>query len=70
MKKPKSSAPLVFDVYRDVQGGWRWRLWSKNGKVVADSAESYRNKDHAIRMCDRIAEGAWLAAVAVEGVAL
>jgi uncharacterized protein YegP (UPF0339 family) len=70
MKKPKSNAPYVFDVYKDTRGEWRWRLWAKNGKIVADSAESYRNKAHTITMCDRLTDGLGRSAVAVEGVLL
>lgn len=70
MKRPKSNAPFVFDVYRDSTGQWRWRLWAKNGKIVADSAEGYANKAHAVKMCDRLTDGLSASAVFVEGVAL
>ena len=30
-----------FTIYRDTTSGWRWRLKSPNGKIVADSGESY-----------------------------
>lgn len=30
-----------FDVYQDTAGQWRWRLLAANGRVVADSGESY-----------------------------
>jgi len=40
-KKPRSSAPYVFDVYRDGPQ-WRWRLWAKNGKIVANGGESFK----------------------------
>jgi uncharacterized protein YegP (UPF0339 family) len=32
---------MRFEIYRDHTGGWRWRLRSQNGNVVADSAEAY-----------------------------
>ena len=36
-------------------GDWWWRLRSKNGKVIAGSAEGYRRKSHAIKMVEQIA---------------
>ncbi len=34
----------TFVIYRDKSGGWRWRLKAGNGRIVADSAESYRRR--------------------------
>lgn len=65
MKKPKSSAPFVFEVYQDSGGQWRWRLWAKNGKIVADSAEGYVRQSQAIRMCERLIDNLLAAAVRV-----
>lgn len=38
-----------FEIYReretqDREGGWRWRLVGRNGKILADSGESYTRK--------------------------
>jgi uncharacterized protein YegP (UPF0339 family) len=33
-----------FVSYQDKQGLWRWCLKSVNGKIVADSGESYTTK--------------------------
>ncbi|HUS46902.1 MAG TPA: DUF1508 domain-containing protein [Phycisphaerae bacterium] len=33
-----------FEVYRDAKGEWRWRLRAGNGRIVADSGESYRKR--------------------------
>jgi uncharacterized protein YegP (UPF0339 family) len=68
MKKPKSNKTFVFDIYKDVTGDWRWKLWAKNGKVVADSAEGYKNRNHALTMVGKIKEGMPSVAVAIEGV--
>jgi uncharacterized protein YegP (UPF0339 family) len=38
------------DVYRDDSDEWRWRAIARNGEVVADSAEGYANRDHAVEM--------------------
>ena len=31
------------EVYKDRAGDWRWRAVAKNGNVLADSGEGYRN---------------------------
>lgn len=36
-------------VYPDSIGGWRWRLVSANGRILADSAESYKTARAAAR---------------------
>jgi uncharacterized protein YegP (UPF0339 family) len=36
---------MRFELYRDSAGGWRWRLRSQNGNVVADSAEAYVRRE-------------------------
>lgn len=35
---------MKFELFKDSSGEWRWRLKASNGKIVADSAESYVNK--------------------------
>ncbi len=30
-----------FVIYRDKAGEWRWRLFSANNRIVADSGEAY-----------------------------
>lgn len=45
---------MKFTVYQDSNGGWRWRLRAKNGRIVADSAEGYRSRRHCAGMCKRI----------------
>ena len=35
---------MRFEYYQDDTSDWRWRLRSDNNKIVADSAEGYRNK--------------------------
>lgn len=40
-------------LYRDTANQWRWRLVAANGRIIADSAESYWNKtdcQHAINL--------------------
>lgn len=43
---------MQFEVYRDVQGHWRWRLRAANSEIIA-FGESYYNKAdcmHAITL--------------------
>ncbi|MCA6104918.1 YegP family protein [Bradyrhizobium australafricanum] len=39
---------MYFELYRDVREQWRWRLHAANGPSIANSGESYRNKNDAI----------------------
>lgn len=36
------------DFYRDKAGEWRWRAVARNGEVVADSGEGYRERRDAV----------------------
>lgn len=40
---------MIFDIYLDAAGEWRWRAVARNGRVVADSAEGYTQKGSAKR---------------------
>lgn len=53
--------PKQFLVYKDAAGEFRWRLFAQNSKIIADSAESYKNKAdcvHGARLVSLIASGA------------
>lgn len=39
---------LIYKVYRDKKGEWRWNLKAENGKIIADSAESYINRSDCL----------------------
>lgn len=39
--------PSHVEYYKDSSGDWRWRAVATNGRVVADSAEGYRNRADA-----------------------
>lgn len=41
---------MHFLVFRDDQQLWRWKLVAGNGRVVADSGESYTRKLNCMRM--------------------
>jgi hypothetical protein len=48
----------VYEVYKDGSGGFRWRLKSANGKVVATSGEGYKAKADCLNGIDLIKRGA------------
>jgi len=54
---------MIFAIYKDAKGEFRWRLYADNRNIVADSGEGYHNKadcEHAIEL---IKEGAAKAVV-------
>ncbi len=44
----------TFHVYQDKKGEHRWRLKSKNGRVVADSGEGYKTRAGVERAIERM----------------
>lgn len=51
-----SAKSSVFEIYKDKKGEYRWRLKASNGKIVADSAESYKRKRDCERGIDLVRE--------------
>lgn len=45
---------LRFEVYRDVRRAIRWRLVHRNGKIMADSAESYTRRAKCLKAIERL----------------
>jgi uncharacterized protein YegP (UPF0339 family) len=43
-----------FSLYKDVSGQWRWTVHAKNHKKLADSSESYHNKQDALHGIDLV----------------
>ncbi|MCA1527360.1 YegP family protein [Bradyrhizobium yuanmingense] len=39
---------MYFVLYRDHANQWRWTLYAANNRKVADSGESYWNKNDAL----------------------
>lgn len=39
---------MYFFIYKDRSNQWRWRLVAANHKTIADSAESYHNKQDCL----------------------
>ncbi|UQY89264.1 DUF1508 domain-containing protein [Stenotrophomonas rhizophila] len=55
--------PKQFVVYKDGAGEYRWRLYAQNSKIIADSAEGYKNKAdcvHGAKLVSSIASGAFI----------
>jgi uncharacterized protein YegP (UPF0339 family) len=46
---------MKFVIYTDASGEYRWRLLARNGRILADSAESYRRRIDCRRMAEKIA---------------
>jgi uncharacterized protein YegP (UPF0339 family) len=36
--------PSIVEYYQDTNRQWRWRCVATNGKIVANSAEGYHNR--------------------------
>ena len=51
---------------RKVAGQWGWSLIAPNGKKVATCGELYKNKAHAKKMADSIAERFFHAVLKIE----
>lgn len=52
-RKVKPRRPC-FQVFESVNGEWCWRLVARNGKTVADGAESYKRRGEAVRAVKRV----------------
>ena len=44
-------------LYKDRQGFWRWRLLSRNGRIVANCGEGYWRKIDCLRIAEAILQG-------------
>lgn len=45
---------MKLHIYKDVHGEWRWTIRASNGKIVADSAESYKRKRSCLAMAIKL----------------
>lgn len=54
---------MRFEIYKDKAGQFRWRLVAANGRIIADSAESYWNKGDCVSAVSAIKAGAAAAPV-------
>jgi uncharacterized protein YegP (UPF0339 family) len=39
---------MFYETYSDAGGYWRWRLKAANYRIIADSGESYINKNDCL----------------------
>lgn len=46
----------TFTIYQDKSSNWRWQLKADNGKIMADSGESYVSEYNAVRAAKRCKE--------------
>jgi uncharacterized protein YegP (UPF0339 family) len=45
---------MRYNIYKDKQGYWRWRLLAANNRVIADSGEAYFNKQDCLHGIDLV----------------
>lgn len=45
---------MKFELYQDTSTNWRWRVKTGNGRVVGDSAESYKNPGDCMKGFNRL----------------
>ncbi|MGE4074929.1 MAG: YegP family protein [Reyranella sp.] len=65
-RRPKSRYRYVFEVYR-AKDGWRWRLWARNGRIVAVSGEAYKRAAAAVKQCENLQDYAAQSTVFLKG---
>lgn len=52
--------PPWIEVAQDADGGWHWCLWSGNGRMMAQNAEVYQTKKHAVSAAKTLCKTAHL----------
>lgn len=52
-----------FHTYSDASGQWRWRLIATNGRIVADSGESYSSLFACREAAQRVKDNAGSATI-------
>ena len=57
------SAELQFELYRDRNGEFRWRLKAGNGRILGQSSEGYQSRAGCLTAIERIRTGAATATV-------
>lgn len=45
---------MKFEIYKDSKRQWRWRIRSKNGKIIGASQDGFKNKSNAVRTCEQV----------------
>lgn len=49
---------MAYYIYKDSVGQWRWYLMAANNRKIADSAESYWNKNDCLAAIKLVKESA------------
>jgi uncharacterized protein len=57
-KDKKAKGKLVFEIYKDGQEEFRWRLKAANNKVIASSSDGYKYKADCKHGIDLVKSGA------------
>jgi uncharacterized protein YegP (UPF0339 family) len=70
MKKQPKRRCMRFDIFRDDDGLWTWRLTASSGKPLAKSMVSYRTKGPAVKATNKLIDDTMGASQYVEGVEL
>jgi uncharacterized protein YegP (UPF0339 family) len=60
-RRPRTGT--VFEVYKDDEGGWRWRLASADGQTLARSGRGFDSKESALAAIDEMRESTLTAEV-------
>ncbi len=48
---------MKFRIYRDKHKEFRWTLYAKNGRIIADSSEGYKRKHQVTKAIGKIVLG-------------
>jgi uncharacterized protein YegP (UPF0339 family) len=39
---------MTYQIYKDAKGEWHWRLIAAKGRIIADSATGYKNREDCL----------------------
>jgi uncharacterized protein YegP (UPF0339 family) len=48
---------MKYEIYKDKQGLWRWRVIARNGRIIAESGEGYTRKNRCLDGFESLAYG-------------
>lgn len=49
---------MKFNFYKDKAGEWRWNITARNGRIVAEGGEGYKNPNDMMKTIDKYIVGA------------
>ncbi|MFO0202687.1 MAG: YegP family protein [Alphaproteobacteria bacterium] len=50
---------MKYEIYKDKQGLWRWRVIARNGRIIAESGEGYTRRARCLDGLHCLIEGIW-----------